>query len=205
MQIYCLFKHNLINHSNFVEAGRALGSGVEIWLRGGSMPNKPARICFGPMIVKNFFGEEIEVDCKNIEMKSDCQSIKMQIAEKYGIPIAQQTILCNNGTVFLKLSGAVRTAKETRMPIPAELAELGCPQERFNYHFNKYGDGARSHLFPLLAEKGAGQRPAFGSIRKAKLEDAGTFVESMDEKEQDLIVKNVEEYIRFFLECDGQN
>lgn len=144
------------------------------------------------MKVRNFFDEDIDVD-------SDDPEIEKQIEKRYGIPLQCQSIYRKGRVAFLSLKKTCELSSDTRKHMPEEYAELGCTQERFNFYYNRYGEDAKKHMLPFLSTVDKKQNVFFKRINKANLDDIDTFIKNIDEKEQNLIISHVEEYIYAFL------
>ncbi|KAI4291329.1 hypothetical protein PAPHI01_0603 [Pancytospora philotis] len=145
------------------------------------------------MKINNFFHENIEVD-------SGCEDISAAIAEKYGIPEENQSIHRKNGRVTLFLTNNMHVSSETRLEIPAAVAELGCTQERFNYYYNTHGEAYMAALFPHMGLGRASKRSkaSFGTKHASK--DVEGLTKGLTPAQQSLIIDNLEDYIDDFLD-----
>lgn len=143
------------------------------------------------MKITNLFDEKIEVEIcgKSIEETIECTC---------GIPAGLQILQGPAERPFLRLRSAAGPGCTVR-EMPAELAELGCSQERFSRYYSICGDRAPQLLFPFLRAELDKPQAYFGPITKVGLENQDEYIKHIRKENRHAIVSNVEAYIRAFL------
>lgn len=155
------------------------------------------------MLVKNFFGERLELPDEALggQVDGPVERIKASLEEQFGIPTECQRIFMSGHQLVLSVHQSEHWSCTTEVTIPDELKDLGASQEDFNYFYNQCHDleATKRHLFPFISAKER-QRYAFEDVQKGSLEDVDEHIRSMPEARKGAILKNLEAYIGSFID-----
>lgn len=149
------------------------------------------------MLVKNFFGERIELPS---EVLSEPEEIKAHLESHFGIPQKLQRIFMVKGCPILSMRSPERCSGGAEVLIPDEFKELGACQEDFNCFYSLCHDfkATKKHMFPFIFSREK-QEYVFENVQKKGLESIDTYVGSMSQSQKNAIMGNLEAYINAFI------
>lgn len=161
------------------------------------------------MLLKNFFGEALEVDSGDV--------LEEAVESKYGLPKSHQRIFKINGQVFLSLRPCQSESDKSEPTdwqhkqnrgsktkvtheVPDDLKELGVEQSDYQRIYELCGDNdvVREKLLPFTFNS-SHRRILFNKIDRSKLDSTDQYIESLSGIEKEFILKNIEDYISSFV------
>lgn len=149
------------------------------------------------MLVKNFFGETLEVSSE--------EKLENELKVKYGISEDSYEIFKVEGEIFISLFH--KSHQCNKMPsfenlsipndVKNEFQELGIPESVYIEEYTKFKDASivKERLLPFTFKKNC-KEIQFNEINKSKLLD--NYINDMSDAEKNKILKNLDEYISKF-------
>lgn len=159
------------------------------------------------MFIKNFFEEFLKINRNEFEIEASisgsrlAEQVKEAISKKYKLPLERQKIFIVKNKPILSLTHPNADSQNSIIKIPEQFEELGATQEDFNCFYGRCRDLATTEasMFPYIQQQ-KNEGVVFEGIEKDGLENTDSYVNRIDDKHKDMIVNNLEAYVRSFLE-----
>lgn len=155
------------------------------------------------MLVKNFFGERLELSDEELRHPiGTSERIAVLLEEQFGIPKEHQRVFVVDGQPILSIRSSEQCFDTTEVIIPDEFRDLGASQKDFDYFYNQCHDleVTKRCLFPFTFRKE--ELPhAFKDIQKTGLQDIDGYIRDMPVEYKNAILNNLEAYIDSFIDC----